>query len=417
MSKINTEKNKILVPLFDGLLQMMAHEDYQPKITKIFQEDYEHAKNFLLSYRGSIDTFHSYRRDIERFLQWCMLIANKSVKQIRREEFESFLDFCQNPPISWISTTIQNRFTEKDGQKIPNSKWRPFVVKISKTDNKVGKKPIKKNYELSEKSFKALLAIIGTFYNFLIQEEYTLINPVLLIRQKNKYFKKRKAALPIRRLSEIQWGYVIETAEIMACENKEKHARTFFIMNALYGMYLRISELVSTKRWTPTMGDFHRDSDGLWWFLTVGKGNKERRISVSNAMLTALKEYRKSLDLSSLPAPNEKTPLLASHLSNQALSSTRYIRELVQMCFDRACERLIADNNQEEADQLANATVHWLRHTGISDDVKHRPREHVRDDAGHSSGAITDKYIDVELRERHSSAKKKRIKPEFLDEN
>jgi len=62
-------------------------------------------------------------------------------------------------------------------------------------------------------------------------------------------------------------------------------------------------------RWTPTMGDFYRDSDGLWWFLTVGKGNKERRISVSNAMLNALKEYRKSLKLSPLPSPNEKTPL------------------------------------------------------------------------------------------------------------
>lgn len=68
-----------------------------------------------------------------------------------------------------------------------------------------------------------------------------------------------------------------------------------------------------------------------------------------------------------------------------------------------------------EADQLAAATVHWLRHTGISDDVKIRPREHVRDDAGHSSGAITDKYIDVELRERHGTARKKRIKPEFME--
>ncbi len=55
------------------------------------------------------------------------------------------------------------------------------------------------------------------------------------------------------------------------------------------------------------------------------------------------------------------------------------------------------------------ATVHWLRHTGISDDVKHRPREHVRDDAGHSSSAITDKYIDIELRARHQSAKEKLI--------
>ena len=188
-------------------------------------------------------------------------------------------------------------------------------------------------------------------------------------------------------------------------------------MNGLYGSHFRNSEMVVTHRRTPTMRDFHRDPDGLWWFATVGKGNKERKISVSNAMLKALKVYRKSLGLSLLPSPNERTPLLISHNTYQPLRNTRFIRELVQECFDRACDRLLADNQQEEAGQLANATVHWLRHTGISDDIKIRPREHVRDDAGHSSGAITDKYIDVDLRERNSSAKRKRIKPDFLDED
>jgi hypothetical protein len=33
----------------------------------------------------------------------------------------------------------------------------------------------------------------------------------------------------------------------------------------------------------------------------------------------------------------------------------------------------------------------------------------VRDDAGHSSSATTDKYIDIELRERHQSARNKLI--------
>ena len=61
---------------------------------------------------------------------------------------------------------------------------------------------------------------------------------------------------------------------------------------------------------------------------------------------------------------------------------------------------------------LRSATVHWLRHTGISDDVKHRPREHVRDDAGHSSGAITDRYIDVELQARAWSAQGKTLNVE-----
>ncbi len=91
------------------------------------------------------------------------------------------------------------------------------------------------------------------------------------------------------------------------------------------------------------------------------------------------------------------------------MTSERPIRQLVQVCFDQAADRLEATGNQEEANNLRMATVHWLRHTGISEDVKHRPREHVRDDAGHSSSAITDKYIDTELRERHKTAKNKTL--------
>lgn len=70
----------------------------------------------------------------------------------------------------------------------------------------------------------------------------------------------------------------------------------------------------------------------------------------------------------------------------------------------------MAEEEDDDADFLMTATVHWLRHTGISDDVKHRPREHVRDDAGHSSSAITDRYIDIELKERNASAKAKKIR-------
>ena len=79
-------------------------------------------------------------------------------------------------------------------------------------------------------------------------------------------------------------------------------------MNALFAMYLRISELVDTSRWQPQMGHFQADQEGNWWFLTVGKGNKEREISVSDAMLEALKRYRLSRGLPSLPTPGEATP-------------------------------------------------------------------------------------------------------------
>lgn len=130
-------------------------------------------------------------------------------------------------------------------------------------------------------------------------------------------------------------------------------------------------------------------------------------------MLKALRRWRKYLGLSALPSTADTSALLPRVKGKGPITSTTYIREIVQYCFNKAMDTLRNDGFKEEAESLIEATVHWLRHTGISDDVKIRPREHVRDDAGHSSSAITDKYIDIELRERHRSAKNKPI----LDED
>jgi hypothetical protein len=128
-------------------------------------------------------------------------------------------------------------------------------------------------------------------------------------------------------------------------------------------------------------------------------------------MLAALKRFRNSRGLTDLPAHGDYQPLIHKTRGRGGITSTRQIRGIVQHCFDTASQRLRKDGFAEEAAQLDVATVHWLRHTGISEDVKIRPREHVRDDAGHSSSAITDRYVDVHLSERHASAKKKVIKP------
>ena len=177
-------------------------------------------------------------------------------------------------------------------------------------------------------------------------------------------------------------------------------------------MYLRISEVVASDRWIPTMNDFARDSNGYWWFTTVGKGNKERQIAVSPAMLESLIRWRLFLGLTQLPSSADNSPLIPRIRGTGPMSDTAPIRRLIQLCFDLAGEQLRKNNLLDEADHLSGATVHWLRHTGISEDVKTRPREHVRDDAGHSSSATTDRYIDVELAERYLSAQKKQIKVE-----
>jgi len=273
--------------------------------------------------------------------------------------------------------------------RIPSPRWRPYVVTISKADFRKGNSVDINQFKLSPGALKQVFAILGTFYSYLLQEEYVTANPVALVRQKSKFIRKQQGPAKIRRLSELQWQYVIKTAGELAEKDAATHERTLFIMSILYSMYLRISELAASSRWVPAMNHFQRDGDGNWWFTTVGKGNKQRQIAVSNTMLAALKRWRKHLGLSVLPSPADNLPLLPRTKGKGPIASTSYIRKIVQYCFDRTMDALRKDNFTEEAESLVEATVHWLRHTGISDDVKHRPREHVRDDAGHSSSATT----------------------------
>ncbi len=394
--------------LFDTLEH--SQDSYTRKNdNKAIQQDIERTQAFLNSYKGSLGTFNSYRREVERLLQWSIHIANKRLKDIKRDDIESFIRFCQSPPLTWIGDKKAPRFIDKEGQRLSNPEWRPFVVTISKAAHRKGDRPDAKKFELSHGAIKESFAILSTFFNFLLQDDYVYMNPVALIRQKSKFVRRQQGQTKVRRLSELQWQYAIETAKKMAIENPHDHERALFMISALYSMYLRISELTASERWTPVMNHFARDSDGNWWFSTVGKGNKQRQIAVSDAMLNALKRWRTHLGLAPLPSLSDTSFLLPKTRGKGPITNTSYVRKIVQQCFDKTIDALKADQLDEEADSLIEATVHWLRHTGISDDVKHRPREHVRDDAGHSSSAITDKYIDIELRERHRSARKKTI--------
>lgn len=401
----------IMLPIFDKAehLEFDAALPRHLKSYRSFERDYLGAHSFLYAYKDNKATFNAYRREVERLLHWSWQKQKKSIFDLRRADIEAYIKFCQKPPKRWIGVSKPARFILKDGIRQPNPEWRPFVATVTKVAACSGKAPDKANYSLSEKAVREIFAVLSSFYNFLIQEELTEINPVIQIRQKSKFIRKTQGPKKIRRLSDLQWSFVIETAEQMADDNS-KYERTLFIMTALYAMYLRISELVVSERWSPKMNDFKRDPDGNWWFTTVGKGNKERQIAVSRFMLKALKRWRKYLKLSALPSADDQSPLIPKNRGSGGVTSTNQIRNIVQACFNSAALRMENEGFKEEIGNLRAATVHWLRHTGISDDVKHRPREHVRDDAGHSSSQTTDRYIDIDRRERHQSAKNKPIK-------
>ncbi|MES2662201.1 MAG: tyrosine-type recombinase/integrase [Pseudomonadota bacterium] len=378
------------VPIFPAAADLNDSEDFNH--TYFHANDFQAARLFLLSYSNNEATFRAYRSELEKFCQWLFFSAQVRLADVQPEDIRSYANFLRRPPVSWTSKIQHPRFVQNQGQTIPNPDWRPFT-RAAKA-------------QASQETLAASLRRLSSLYEFLVEENFCAKNPVKRLRQKNQLITRVQTKAQVRRLSDMQWAFVIEFAEKQANENPQLE-RTLFIVSLLYGMYLRISELTVNERWSPQMSHFWRDQDKQWWFKTIGKGNKERDISVSDTVLAALRRYREHLNLSPFPVQNEAFPLVPSHQSGQGISSSRQIRRLVQCCFDGAYALMVEEGLEQDAEELKVATVHWLRHTGISDDVKHRPHEHVRDDAGHSSSLITDRYIDIDRRERHESARNK----------
>jgi integrase len=424
MKQTMTKKNKtfpIPQPLFDVLENIDEPPAYVMQYISSLtlpgaETEFKLVTEFLKSYSNSKDTFTAYRREVERVLHWSWLVCKKPLKDITRNDIRDYLGFVNDPPKTWMTTKIVNRFlNDTNDTRKPNPDWRPFVAKVSKIARRHGKQPNKANYQMGNKSIEAVFGVLSSMFTFLQQEDYLLSNPVALVRQKKGYIQRQQTRKVTRKLSKVQWHMVITTAEEMV-QKDPHHERTLFLMSAFYLLGLRISELAYSDDRKATMGNFAPDKRGLWWYTTIGKGNKIRDVAVPDELLTALKRYRTTLELSPLPHRDEPTPLFPKQKGKQGLG-TRQIRSIVQLVFDNAINKLYAAGKNDEAEDLATATVHWLRHTAISSEIEYRPREHIRDDVGHENPATMDKYIDIDRVERHRSAQGKPLKPTMLDNN
>lgn len=79
------------------------------------------------------------------------MVAKKSLAQIKRDDIESFLYFCQAPPKTWIGTKHVSRFIDRVSKKI-------VAKKVSdKTAEQVAKATIAGLRYFNKKVFTILL--------------------------------------------------------------------------------------------------------------------------------------------------------------------------------------------------------------------------------------------------------------------
>ena len=133
-----------------------------------------------------------------------------------------------------------------------------------------------------------------------------------------------------------------------------------------------------------------------------------RDVSVPSALSSYIDRYQKyRASISSTFGVN--STLVAKNRGVGGMTS-RQLRRIVQEAFDLAYDKMIAEGFSAEAKALREATTHWLRHTGASQDIATRPLKHMADDLGHASMGTTDQvYIQSDMKERARSGKKRDV--------
>jgi site-specific recombinase XerD len=401
-----------LYPTFENLIEMNLNE--YTSITKLFKEPW-HEEHFLwgksfLEYIGrnkSKNTYDRFRSEVERFILWAILVKDKKITDYKKSDILEYADFCWKPPVNWIGTSNYERFCKTSIYLEANPLWAPFTLQNTKSNQAA--KIDKKKYRPSQQTLKSLFTAITVFYNHLMDEEIAPGNPTQIAKKDCKHLIIDSQVREIKRLTDNQWNYMLETAEEMA-NLSIKYERHLFVVVCLKTLFLRISELSEQPNWSPAMNHFWQDEDENWWLKIFGKGKKLRDVTVPPDFLEYLERYRLSRSLSMLPVSSENCALVEKIRGTGGMSS-RHLRRLVQEVFDSAYTRMLEKEGENKAIKLKEASSHWLRHTGASMEVERgRPLKDISEDLGHASMATTDTiYVQTEHKKRAESGKTRSV--------
>ncbi|KZY35001.1 MULTISPECIES: tyrosine-type recombinase/integrase [unclassified Oleiphilus] len=401
------------IPLFPAYNELKDFDwrDY-PQLDQFFndnpkwcREHWDWAREYLifLGRNKSEHTYIRFRSDIEKFLLWSFLVAEKPAVDFRKNDLLDYSEFFFKPPQTWIGLANVDKFVPSAGLYEFNKSWRPFryIAEGSDAD--------KKKYRPSQQSILAMFSAISGFYTHLMESEIALGNPAGLAKKDCKRLVKDAQVKETKRLDQAQWDLLLITAEKMADEDS-LFERNIFLLAAMKTMFLRISELAERDDWIPVMSHFWQDDKKNWWLKIYGKGKKIRDISVPDSFLPYLERYRLWRGLPALPGRQDKQPIVEKIRGAGGMSG-RQLARLVHQVLDKTYETMRSRSGEKAAQIFKDVSPHWLRHTGASMEIERgRALKDVSEDLGHSSMATTDTvYVQTSAKKRAESGKSREV--------
>ncbi|MEO8402255.1 MAG: tyrosine-type recombinase/integrase [Gammaproteobacteria bacterium] len=345
------------------------------------KNDAEAISTFLREYQDSHETLRSYAKEVERLLLWCIHVAKVNISSLRRNHLTDYQDFLKNPNPKKIWCGPSTSRIKKDSTLNPD--WRPFVK------------------GLSGNSIKKAIKILDSFFNYLVQTNYLIGNPLAVDRR-----RKRRSQAKTRIIDRyLELDEIQETLTALSDYPDKNKVRTFQIIRARYIILLLFySGLRIAEAANHTMGNFMQ-REGNWFLRVIGKGKKLREIPVPDELRQALADFRNSVDLPT-PEPKfkEQTPLIPMHNLKNTIGPRR-IDQILKWAFNLGANQFEPEHPQK-ASKLRQASAHWLRHSYVTYLLDSgAPLKVAQENAGHSDIGTTMLYRHVAQTDRFEATR------------
>jgi site-specific recombinase XerD len=327
--------------------------------------DIEAVSAWLLA-RGSRtpNTFDAYKRESGRLLLW-LKDRGLGLRDLKVEHVHEFFQFLAAPPQHWL----RPRKIERGQQLAP-------------TQVMVG--------PLTASSIDYARTVLGQMCGYLQDAGYVQRN-VFRLSSKPAVVNKSVSS---RSLDIESWNWLWSWITRMPREDDREEARAVrarWLFALLYHAGIRRDEVASG-----TMGDFVR-TDGDWQLRVIGKGSRERLVTVNSVLLQELLIYRAWHGLApAYPVPSERTPLVLSvYAARSAAAMTP--RAVGKIISEVAAEAAKHCADEHIRDKIERMSTHWMRHTSATHRLKAGASlQTVQDELGHRDLKTTRIYtVDI----------------------
>jgi integrase len=354
------------------------------------RNDLEAINAYLNRYKGQDHTERAYRKELERFILWCALVACKPMSSLLVDDCELYKHFLLAP-----LPEFRGKRTLKTSKR-----WRPFAIEPMDTASQ-----------------KHAVRVLRATFDWLVKVRYLAGNPWTAV--KDPVVVRQAEEMKIdRALTKDAWTTVLEVVGQRAAVEENVRDRIALAAILLMGdSGLRRAEVAGARRHNLKPS---RHASGVWMLSVLGKRSTVRKVPVSPETRDALRAHWRDRGLD-FDAVTDDLPLLApvvvpgtetaqarhvdaeghgyhhDALYNVVVGALRRVR-------DHAAAQSPDDAplfTPEDLAQLAETSPHAFRHTfgtlAVEDDM---PLVVVQEILGHKSASTTSIYV---------KAKEKRI--------